>query len=68
MRLLIEAKTRCYFSISQFIIEGFSKPYRLDRDRHGGGILILIREDIPSKELIKHTFSHDIEGLYIYIN
>ena len=56
------------FPISQFIIQGFSKPYRLDRNRRGGGLLIYVREDIPSKKLIKHTFPHDIEGLCIEIN
>ena len=36
------------FPHSQFFIEGFSTPYRLDRDSNGGGILLYVREDIPS--------------------
>ena len=56
------------FPISLFIIKGISKPYRLYRNRHLGGLLIYIREDIPSKKLIKHIFPHDMEGLYIEIN
>jgi len=43
-------------------------PLRLDRNRHGGGILIYIREDIPSKELTKHTFNDDIEGIFFELN
>ena len=66
--VLVETKLDDTFPISQFIIQGFSKPYRLDRNRRGGGLLIYVRQDIPSKKLIKHTFPHDIEGLCIEIN
>ena len=31
-------------------MEGYSTPFRLDRNDHGGGIMIYIRDDIPSKE------------------
>ena len=34
----------------------------------GGGVLIYVREDIPSKLLNKHVFPNDIEGLFIEIN
>ena len=50
------------------MIEGCSKPYRLDRNRYGGGVIIYVRGDIPSKELNKHKFTKDIEGLFIEIN
>ena len=56
------------FPDSQFLIEGYSTPYRLDRNRNGGGIIIYVREDIPSKKLYKHSFPKDIEGLFIEIN
>ena len=62
--VLVETKLDDTFPI----IKRFSKPYRLDRNRHGGGLLIYIREDIPSKKLIKHTFHNYIEGLCIEIN
>ena len=39
------------------MIEGFTTPYRLDRNGSGGGILVYIREDIPSK-LIPTDFSN----------
>ena len=37
------------FPSRQFYIEGFTPPYRLDRNCHGGSILLYVREDIPSK-------------------
>ena len=33
---------------------GFPKSYRLDRNHHGGNILIYVSEDIASKELKLH--------------
>ena len=55
---------------AQFKIDGFSKPFRRDRNPQGsgGGILIYVREDIPCKQLNKHTFPGDIEGMFIEIN
>ena len=52
----------------QFYIEGYSLPFRLDRNRNGGGLMIYVREDIPSKLLKKHNFQYDIEGLFIELN
>ena len=43
-------------------------PYRQDRNRNGGGIMIYIRDDIPSKLLTKHVFPDDIEGLFVELN
>ena len=40
----------------------------MDRNRNGGGILIYIREDIPSKKLNRHNFPSDIEGMFLEIN
>ena len=39
-----------------FLMDGFSKPYRLDRNKNGGGVKIFIRETISSKILEKHIF------------
>ena len=66
--VITETKIDSSFPIGQFVIKGFSQPYRLDRNRNGGGILIYVREDIPSKELKRHTFPNDIEGIFIEIN
>ena len=63
-----ETKLDDTFPTNQFSINGFSKPYRMDRNRFGGGIMIFIREDIPSKLMSNHTFPNDIESLLIAIN
>ena len=43
-------------------------PYRLDRNRNGGGLIIYVRDDIPSKVLRKHIFPNNIEGTFVEIN
>ena len=52
----------------QFLVTGFSVPYRLDGNRSGGGIIFFIRADIPSRVLPRHVFPDDIEGLFIELN
>ena len=37
---LIETKLGNFFLINQFLIEGYSKKFRLDRNRNGGGLLV----------------------------
>ena len=64
--IVTETKLDTSFPTSQFIID--SKPYRHNRDRRGGGILVYVREDIPSKQLNKHNFPDDIEGIFLEIN
>ena len=54
------------FPIGQFLLSGYSTPFRLDRNAHGGGILLYIREDIPSKLLLVEE--NLIEGLFVEIN
>ena len=66
--IVTETKLDDSFPTSQFFIEGYSQPYRMDRDIHGGGILIYVREDIPSKKLNRHNFPGDIEGIFLEIN
>ena len=76
--VLTETKLDNSFPTAQFLIEGFSVPYRQDRNRHGGGIMIYVREDIPSKILNKHHFPDvvfdtddplgPIEGMFLEIN
>ena len=66
--VVTETKLDSIFPNYQFLIEGFSQPYRMDRNRNGGGVLIYVREDIPSKELKKHIFPDDIEGIFIEVN
>ena len=66
--VLTETKLDNTFYSSQFFIDGFSDPYRLDRNRNGGGIIIYVREDIRSKNLVRHKIPSDIECLFIELN
>ena len=63
-----ETKLDPSFPSQQFALDGYSEPYRLDRNRYGGGVLIYVREDIPSKLLRKHNFTKNVEGMFIEIN
>ena len=42
--------------IGQFIVEGFSVPYRVEQKAKGGGIMLFVREDILSKLFSAETF------------
>lgn len=66
--IIQETKLDPSFPTEQFLINGYKIPYRLDRNRRGGGVIIYIREDIPSKQLFKHKFTKNIEGLFIEVN
>ena len=63
-----ETKIDDTFPDSKFLIEGFSVPYRLDRTVKGRGILLYIREDIPSKRTKNVTFDESFEEFFIEIN
>ena len=66
--IITEKKLDNTFPTSQFYIEGFSMPYRLDKNRNGGWIFIYVRESIPTKILIKHNLPEDIERIFLEIN
>ena len=66
--IFVETKLDDSFPTSQFIMNGFVKPFRRDRNKFGGGILIYVREDIPCKLLNNHNFPDDIEGLFVELN
>ena len=63
-----ETKFDSSFPNSQFAIDGFSVPFRCDRNRFGGGVLIYVRDDIPSMQVTKHKLPGDIEGIFVEIN
>ena len=66
--MVTETKIDESFPTNQFIILGFTSPYRFDRTKDGGGILVYIREDIPSKLLNISYIASDIECLGIEVN
>ena len=68
--MVTDTKTDESFPISQFIIHGFTSPYRFDKTKDKGGILVYIREDIPSNISTSQYFIYwsDIECLGIAVN
>ena len=64
--MISETKLDEVFPTSQFFINGFSRPHRLDRKCNGGGILLYIGEDISSKPL---SIEEDLtEAFFLEIN
>ena len=63
--MISETKLDPSFPTGQFHIHGFSEPYRFDGNSSGGGILLYICEDIPSKLILTKM---TIEGLFVKIN
>ena len=47
--MVSETKLGSSFPQIQFKREGYAYPFRYDRNSHGAGILLFIREDIPTK-------------------
>ena len=62
--LISETKSYSSFTTAQFQIEGHT-TYRLNRNANGGGILLYIRDNIPSTLLYSDI---SIESFYIEIN
>ena len=53
--MIYEIKLDNTFPNGQFLIDGFNEPIRLDRSKNRGGILLFLREDIPTKFLSLET-------------
>ena len=56
------------FPLEQFLISGFAKPLRLDRNSRGGGIMLFIRDNIPFRLLKPGNLPSNTEALFIEIN
>ena len=64
--MIAETKIGESFPSNQFLIEGCSTPFRADRNRHGGGVLLYVRGGIPCKTL-KCEKLGDAAGIFIEI-
>lgn len=62
--LLSETKIDSSFPTVQFKINGFT-VYRRDRNENGSGLLLYVREDIPSNLL---STDNSIEGMCVELN
>ena len=54
--------------LNQFILEGFTPPYSLDRMMHDGDLMLFVREDITSTLLPNIDPSGNIQNIVVEIN
>ena len=66
--VISETKIDESFPVNQFLIPGYSTPFRADRNSQGGGLIIYIREGIPCKGLKSHKLPGDTESIFIELN
>ena len=64
--VISETKLDDSFPLSQFCIGGYKKPFRLDRNSHGGGLIVFVQEDIPCKQLFAQKC--DLEAIFFELN
>ena len=64
--MISETKFDDSFPEAQFYIR-FRTPFRLDRNKHGGGILSYVRNNNNDVLLTDHVFPDDIEVFFIEI-
>ena len=50
--MISETKLGDTFLFSQFTIEGYSQQFRLDRNCHGGGIIMYVRDHLPFEKIL----------------
>ena len=62
--LLSETKLDETFPLEQFLISGFAKPLRLDRNSKGDGIMLFIRDNIPFRLLKPGNLPSNTETLF----
>ena len=65
--IVVETKIDNLFPEGQFL-QGYSEPFRLDRNSNEGGLLVYIKEDIPSKQLKSIKFQDYIECISFEVN
>ena len=65
--MISETKLDETFPAVQFSLQGFCDPYRYDRNRNGGGIMLYIRENIPSR-LIEKKLRNNSEYIFVEID
>ena len=66
--IVTETKLDNTFPLQQFVVEGYTTPYRLDKNGASGGVMIYTREDISSRELLLHTKPIHFEGIFLEVN
>ena len=65
--MITETKLDDSLPASQFLIQRFCTPFRLDRNKNGSGIPLYIRSNITSTKLNKYILKNQIEVLFVGI-
>ena len=63
--MISETKLDNIFPYALYHLKDFSNPYRLDRNCHGGGILVYVRDNIPSNLVKLNQNFENFEGFFI---
>ena len=63
--IISESKLDDTFPFSQFVIDSLTEPFRLDRTKNGGGILLYVKNNISATLLTNYTLPEDIEALFV---
>ena len=66
--LVIETKINSSFPSAQFHMHGYTTSYRLDRNANGRGLLLYVREEIPSEKIDNIDFDTGLEAMSTEIN
>ena len=68
--ILCVAETKLDSSItkSQFFVEGFKKPIRLDFSKKSGGLLLYVKDHLPLRQLSNNLLPQGIECLTLELN
>ena len=65
---IAETKIDSSFPKSQFLLNGFHNPYRLDVTKNSGGILVYVKSRLPSRRLTQYLLPNDIQAIAIELN
>ena len=63
-----ETKLDGSFPTSQFELEGYYSPFRLDITKQSGGLLVYIKSSIPSRQLSYGSIRNSIQAISFEIN
>ena len=64
--MISETKVDDSFPDGRFFLDGCGTPFRLVRNRNGGGFMLFIRNDIPAN--VVSTDDWPIESFYVELN
>ena len=65
--IISETKLDETFPAAQFSLEGICNPYRFNHNHNGGGTMLSVRKDVPSR-LIEKKFWNNSEYFFVEIN